>query len=231
MGYTSKIALINLYSDIKQKINETLFYLINDDIHFYLNIFYRENKKMFINNFLNYYYSNSNLYNISIFKINYFLDEIILDRKFNNTLDEISLELINNTIIRKLKITIEESFEFKLNELYNILESYNNNIIKDLRNINTEGLSGDMNNLYELIINYTEVVNNQNNRYSFKVSHKPFNLLYTFIDDDIKPPLILIKSSYNSIEERLLNELNEIIKTFPDNYLLIKDKLKLELIN
>ena len=85
-----------------------------------------------------------------------------------------------------------------------------------------------MNKLYEIIINYNEVVNNQNNRFLFKISEIPFNFTYEFINDDLKPPLISIKKLYNSIEEKLLNKLIEIIKSFPDNYLLIKDKLKLE---
>ena len=228
LGYTSKRAFINLYSDIKEKINETLFYLINDDIYFYLDIFYNENKKIFRNNFINYFYYNSNIYNISIFKLKEFVEEIILDRNFNKTLDEISFELIHGIIIKSLKSTIQNSFELKLNKLYNFLESYKINIEKVLEKIKTENLPEDMNNLYELIINYTEVVNNQNNRFVFKVSEIPFNLSYDFINDDLKPPLILIKELYNSIEEKLLNELIEIIKSFPDNYLLIKDKLQLE---
>ena len=51
LGYSSKMALINLYEKINIKLNETMFYLFEDDINFYLDLFFRENKKMFRNYF------------------------------------------------------------------------------------------------------------------------------------------------------------------------------------
>ena len=56
LGLNSKNALIDLCDKIKNKINETIFYLFQDDINFYLDLFYRENKKLFRNNFLNYFF-------------------------------------------------------------------------------------------------------------------------------------------------------------------------------
>ena len=72
-----------------------------------------------------------------------------------------------------------------------------------------------MTNINEIIINYTILVNNQKNRYYLNISEKPFDILYEFIHGNLEPPLILIKDQYNSIEERLLQKLFEIIDKFP----------------
>ena len=88
-----------------------------------------------------------------------------------------------------------------------------------------------MTHLNEIIINYTNLVNNQKNRYYLNISDKPFNILNEFINDNLKPPLVLIKNQYNSIEERLLNELFNIINNFPNFFFVIKNLLDLEGIN
>ena len=46
----------------------------------------------------------------------------------------------------------------------------------------------------------------------------------------MEPPLILIKDQYNTIEQRLLEEITKIVKSFPDNYLFVRQKLGLKLI-
>ena len=230
LGYSSKNAFINLYKYMKTKLNETLFYLIEDDIYFYLNIFYRENKNLFRERFINYYNNNLNKYEITIFKLPMFIDEIILDRRFNKTLDLISKEIIQNIIIKSIKDKINESIEIKLDKLYNMLELFAIDIKNILDKKETKILPEDMQIINELIINYTDLVNKQNNHYLLKISEKPFNILYYFIHNNLEPPLLLIKEQYNSIEERLLNEIIKIINNFPDVLPIIEDKLNLELI-
>ena len=228
LGYSSKMALINSHKNIKVRLNETIFYLLEDDIDFYLNLFYRENKKMFINNYLNYCLNGINSYNINIYKIENFSDEIILDQKFNNTLDEISKYIMNDTIIKKIKEIINDSIYSKTQKLYDIVETFKNSIEKILNNKTTRPLPSDMTHINEIIVNYSNLVNNQKNRYYLNISEKPFEILYNFIHGNLQPPLILIKEQYNSIEERLLKELFEIIGVFPNFCLLIKEKLELE---
>jgi len=230
LGYSSKNAFISLYQNLKKKLNETFFYLIEDDIYFYLNIFYRENKNLFRNSFINYYNNNLNKYEITIFKLSEFLDEIIFDRKFNKTLDSFSQEIIQNIIIKSIKDKIKEFIEVKLDNLYNMLELLTINIKNILDHKKTKILPGDMQIINELIIEYSKLVNNQNNHYLLKISEKPFNILYDFIHNNLEPPLTLIKEQYNSIEERLLNELLNIITKFPDNLQIVKDRLDLEFI-
>ena len=231
LGNSSKLAIINLYEIIMRKLNETIFYLFQDDISFYLNLFYRENKKILRNEFLNYYFRNINQYGIIIFKIKDYEDEFILDSKFNKTLDKMSDYFMKNIIIEKIKDKINNSILSKIQNLYNIIDNYKINIKTILDNKVTRPLPPDMTHLNEIIIYYTILVNNQNNRYYLNISDKPFNILYEFIHNNLEPPLVLIQEQYNSIEERLLKELFNIIDNFPNYYLVVKDLLDLEGMN
>ena len=231
LGFSSKMALINLYEKIKIKLNETMFYIFEDDINFYLDLFFRENKKMFRNNFLNYYLSKNNEYNINIFKIKEFSDEIILESRFNKTIDEISKHLVKDIIIGNIKKKINDLIYSKIEKLYNIIEEFKVNMEEILNNKTTRPLPLDMIHINEIIINFTDLVNNQKNRYFLNISEKPFNYLYEFIYENLEPPLSLIKKQYNTIEERLLNEISKIIEKFPNYYIIIKDKLSLETMN
>ena len=80
----------------------------------------------------------------------------------------------------------------------------------------------------ELIINYNILVQNQNNHYIFTVGEKPYILLKNFVKNNLEPPLILIKELYNSIEEKLTDEILKIADNFPDYYSIIKEKLYIE---
>ena len=231
LGESSKKALINQYQYMKDKLNESFYYLIQDDIYFYLNIFYRENKKLFRNNFINYYKFDLNKYEITINKLSEFLDELLIERQFNTSLDSISKHLIENIILKKIKEKIEISINNKVNNLYNNLDIYMNDMTKIVNQKETKELPNDMENLVQIIIKYSELVNNQKSHFTFSISENPFNILYNFVKYNLEPPLILIKDQYNSIEERLLAEIEKIVNTFPDNYLFVREKLGLELIH
>ena len=82
----------------------------------------------------------------------------------------------------------------------------------------------------ELISNFTQILNNQKRRYKLKMGQEPFNLLSNFTEEDLLPPLLLIKNDYNIIEENILNEIFKLIEDFPNYELIIKEKLNLELI-
>ena len=231
LGYSSKMALINLYEKIKIKLNETIFYLFEEDINFYLDLFFRENKIMFRNNFLNYYINNINGYNTTIYKLEKFSDELILDSSFNKTLDNISKYLMNNKIIKQIKEKINNSINTKIQNLFNLSDISKINIEKILNKKTTRPLPPDMNHTNELIINYTNLINNQKNRFYLNISDEPFNILTEFIEGNLEPPLNLIKEQYRTIEERLLNETFAIIDRFPNYYLTVKEKLDLEMMN
>ena len=211
--------------------------LFMDEINFYLNSFYRENKKTFINNFINYYLGDINKYNnignlnLNIFNINELTDEIILNREFNKTIEIISNNLINHTIIEPIKENINKEIIGKIINIYDVCDEFKNNILEILENIDTKELPEDMTYLNILILNYMEIVENQNNYFLFKITDKSFKLLDNFIQDNLSPPLLLIRNKFNIIEEALINEIIKIIDGFPDYFSLIKNKLNLESIN
>ena len=142
-----------------------------------------------------------------------------------------SNHLMKNIIISKIEEKLNNLIKTKVQNLYNIVDKYKINIETILNNKATRPLPNDMTHLNELIINYTNLVNNQKNRYYLNISDKPFEILSEFIHEHLEPPLVLIKDQYNSIEERLLNELFNIIDNFPNYYLVVKDLLNLETMN
>ena len=194
---------------------------------FYINIFYRENKKVFRNNFIDYYNNNDNEYNIDIFELKSNFDDIIYDKLFNKTLDEISHQIIYN-MINKIQNLIYESTSTELQSLYKIIDKSQIEIENKLKKIETSEIPDDMLKLNQLIINYILLVQNQNNRFKFSFGKEPFNLLNNFTINDLEPPLFLIKELYNSIEERLIEEITKIVDNFPDYYSIIKEKLFIE---
>ena len=139
--------------------------------------------------------------------------------------------MIYNKIIISIKDSINKLLNSKIIELYNIIDNLKLEIKDKLDNITTKTLPDDMTIINEIIVNFTKIVNNQNNRFSFKVSEKSFNIIYDFVHYNLEPPLILIKDQYNTIEEKLLNELIRIINEFPDFYEILRSKLKMDLIH
>ena len=237
LGNSTKNAFIKLYNNIKTKVNESFNYNFMNEINFYLNSFYRENKKTFINNFINYYLGDINKYidignlNLNIFNIKELIEEIILNREFNKTIEKISNSLLNHTILEPIKQNINDAINWKIKNIYNICDEFKNNISEIIENIDTKELPEDMNYLNILIINYMIQVESQLNYFIFKISDMPFILLNNFIKENLEPPLLLIKNKYNTIEETLLNEIIKIINGFPDYFLIIKNKLNLESID
>ena len=230
LGYSSKMAFINLYIKLKEAINETIYYNIEYEINYYLDLFYKENKNLFLNNYLNYYINNLNKYDIKVFNLNQFLNEIIYDKKFNLTIKDISNKLINNDIFKIIKNEINSTLIVKLQKIYDLCDDFEINIKSILDNKIIKDFPEDMYNLNELINNYIQIIDNQKNHYIFKIGKNPYILINNFINNNLSPPLNRIKTKYNIIEETLLNEIEKIVKTFPDFYSIIKDKLNLELI-
>ena len=228
IGESSKKKLINLYENINKKLNETLFNLIEDNIYFYFDLFYKENKNNFINNFLNCYLNETNKYNINVNKYSNFIKEIYAGKEFNKTIAKISKDLIYNLILNKLKILINDSIYNKAKDLKNKLTILKVNMENNLNYMKIQEIPQDMLIINDLILNYTEVVNNQNNAFFFKISDKPFDLLFEFIDNNLQPPLLLIKNEYNKIEENILNDIIKIIENFPDYYSIIKNEFDFE---
>jgi hypothetical protein len=60
IGENSKKAFIDLYERIDEKINETIYYFIEEEVYSYLDNFYKSNNKYLRINFINYYKNRKN---------------------------------------------------------------------------------------------------------------------------------------------------------------------------
>ena len=136
---------------------------MEDEIFFNINLFFRVNKNIFLNIFIEYYLG-ENKYDINVYKIKNYIDEIKLDKNFNKTLSSISNNIIKN-LQNKVIETITTSIKEKINSFYNM----NNQGINDLKilinKIITNQLPEDMITINDLINNYIILVKNQNNKF------------------------------------------------------------------
>ena len=225
LGNSSKLAIINLFSNIPKKLNESIYYLIEDDIFYCIDIFFRENKNIFIDNFIKFYLSDINNFNISIYKIREYVEEMISNKYFNKSLSNISLNLTNK-VKSEIKKNIKSSLFSKINTFINNCTKIKNEIQIKLNQVMASEIPEEMANLIKLINNYNLLVSTQNNRYNFNVGQYPFDLLKnTFIKKELEPPLLLIKEKYSTIEEDLLNKIKNIADNFPDCLSHIKKNL------
>ena len=114
LGITSKKALISLYDYIGDRINKNLQYQIENYIGDNIIFFYRENKFLFRDNFINYYLQNLNkMFNVdNIFNLRSILHEFIVSRDFNKSLDNISKDLWNIWLIDNLNNKNSKNIRF-----------------------------------------------------------------------------------------------------------------------
>lgn len=64
LGDSSKSSIIYLFSKIPKKLNESIYILMEDEIFYYIDIFFKENKNIFINNFIKFYLNNGSHFNL-----------------------------------------------------------------------------------------------------------------------------------------------------------------------
>jgi len=225
LGVGSINSLNTLYDDAKKKINQSISYIINEYVFFYLDIFYRKNKNIFFKNYIKYYANKLNEYKIEIYQLQDNINELIYDDKFNKTLNKISNELMKNLIIKKLNSTLNEFLNNKLHQAYITLD----NLQREMSHIVSKiPQNEDNNKINEIIINYQIILLNQNNQFTFKISNIPFDYLYSFLKNVLQPPLLEIKKMYNLIEEDILEKILIITENFPDIRQIIKEKLAIE---
>ena len=227
IGTTTKKAFNQLYENLKQKINSIINEEIENILYDNLNLFYKKNSKLFRNNFLNYYVNNNNK-NVSIYKFNEFIYDIMKEISFNKTLDEITNSIFDSIIIETIKNRINDTLYKNIENFFIIIDDIKIEMNNILNNIQDKEVPNDMNNTVNLIDEYNELVKSQNTKFIFIVSEKPFQIISVFIEDYLEPPLIEIKNQYNSIEIELLNKISDILGNFPDYSEIVKNNLNLE---
>ena len=221
LGYSTKLSLKNIFNFFKEKIIESINYKIENEIFFYIDIFYRENKNNFAKNLINYYIQ-ENEYNINIYKLRSLLSELIYNESFNKSIDNISyihIKYITNEIKTKIKTILDDKF-YKVNFISN---NYSIVIENILINKTTIELNEEMLPIYDLIKDFNLIIKNQNNYFNFIVGERPFDLINIFIEEDLRPPLVLIKEKYSFIEEKIIEFISEKADNFPDCYSMVRD--------
>ena len=221
IGYSTKLALINLFDNSKAKIFESINYIISNEINFYIDMFYRENKKIFTKNFID-YYNEKNEYDINIYKIKNYLGELIYDKNFNKTLDNISFKYIKK-ITNEIKTKINEFTYNKILLLNSSLDGFSKKLENILKMKETIHINEEMMPIYNLIQNFALIVKNQNNHFTFAISGEPFVLLNNFVEKELRPPLLIIKEEYDFIEDQILDLIAKIADNFPDCYKLVRN--------
>ena len=83
LGNSTKLSIINLFTQIPKKLNESIYYLIEEEIFYYIDIFFTNNKNIFINNFIEFYLNEEKQFNLGIYKVEDYVKEMISDKEFN----------------------------------------------------------------------------------------------------------------------------------------------------
>ena len=220
LGITSKKAMISLYDYIIDRLNKTLIYQLEDHISDNIIFFYRENKYIFKDLFIEYFVENKNeIFGIeNIFNLKKILPELIFSKDFNKTLEAISQELLENLLIKKIYNNMNNKLDILINQFLILLKNEQNKIKDEIKKIKTVELYENMLLLAEMIDNYTVLVNEQNNRFKFVISNIPLEKFQNFSKNYLEPPLDEIKEYYDKIQNELLKQINEIVNNMKDVY-------------
>ena len=224
LGIESINAFFKLYKTTIYKQIKFYYDTIEEDVLFYIDIFYRKNKYIFKENYINYYAKELNEFNIEIYGLKEYINEIISDNNFNKSLNNISNELMKEYVITKLNKTFINSYNNKIEQINLIIEEYDQKIKEILSTIDQ---SDDNLNIFKIIMNYQELLSNQNNKFNFKISNSPFEIINNFISNILEPPLLEIKNRYDIIEKTILDEMADSINNFPDYITILEGMLQI----
>ena len=194
-------------------------------------IFYKENENIFSDFYIKYLIDSKNKEDshlMEIFKFNQYLNDLIDDREFNKSLQNISERLLKEEIMIKLKEEVIKIIYQNVNNFSDLLFSLSIGMNKTLEQIITLNYDDELLPIVTENKNFIKIVNNQNNRFNFEVSDSPFITFDNFTSLYLIPPLNKIKEQYNQIEDELLKMAINIIDNFDNKYEFIKSKLDKE---
>ena len=231
LGSTTKESLLNLYPYLFNKVNDTVSMLLEIILDENLFYFYKENKNIFSDFYINYLIdskNNEDSHLMEIFKFNQYLNDLIDDREFNKSLQNISERLLKEEIMIKLKEEVIKIIYQNVNNFSDLLFSLSIGMNETLDQIITLNYDDELLPIVTENKNFIKIVNNQNNRFNFEVSDSPFITFDNFTSLYLIPPLNKIKEQYNQIEDELLKKAINIIDNFDNKYEFIKSKLDKE---
>ena len=135
IGMGTQNTFSHLYKNSIYKNLKFCYEVIEEDVLFYINILYRKNKYLFKENYINYFFNELNEYNIELYGLKEFINEIIYDENFNKSLNSYSNILMKELIFEKLNETFINNYNDKMSHIVAIIENYNNKIIEILAKI------------------------------------------------------------------------------------------------
>jgi hypothetical protein len=218
--------LLNLYPSLFLKINDSFHELIENGINEEIGNFFKKNKKIFFDNFIDFISQNKNNNFKEIHKLNKYFTNIINDKEFNKTLETFSSNLLQDNIISQIKKTSYNFLNQKMTDLKNLLFYLENQIKEELDKIIILNYSDDMIPILNENNKYLELVNEQNKKFNFIIDNEPFILLENFTSFYLESHLFQIQQYYNKIEDELLTQLFYLIDNFDDIHGLIKNKFE-----
>jgi len=199
IGFTTKECLLNLYPYLLNKFNDSITLLLeklfNENLFYFLN----ENKNIFSDYYLDYLIdskSNENSHLKEIFKFDEHLSDLIDNREFNKSLQNISERLLKEEIIIKLKEDILKIIYQRINNLSNLFFSLEKEMNEALNKIVILNYDEELLPIINENKNFIKIVNNQNNSFTFEVSDIPLIIFDNFTSIYLIPPLNIIKEHY-----------------------------------
>ena len=221
IGVTTKKAFLNLYNYIEKEFNIKINELTNE-FSYDLDYFYLTNKKIFIDEYFNYL---KNIKSKKIFKLQEYIDKIISNQQFNNSLEEIIKYNIYNNFIEEIRDNANKSIIEKTKYINGYLNFLNESLSKRIFKVKISDLNPDMVPIINKNDEFDDIINNQTNSFSFNISEDPFNLFLNFTKENLEPPLIEIKTIYDKIQDELLIQIFKKVDDMPKCYLFIMENL------
>ena len=219
IGVTTKKAFLNLYNDMERELN-LIIKESNDDLFYDFDSFYITNKRIFINEYHNYLKNNIN----KIFKLEDYIDKFFSNHQFDNSLEKIINYNIKYNFMEKIKNNINRTITNKIDNLSTKLKSLNQSLYNIINKVNISDLNPDMIPIINKTDEYNNIINNQQNSFSFNINEHPYELFLNFTNEYLEPPLNEIKKIYDKIQDELLAQIFKKIDDMPNYYLFLIEK-------
>ena len=220
IGITTKNAFLKLYNDINKELEIIISQFI-EEYNFEFDDFYMKNKRIFIEE---YYLYLKNIKSNKIFKLNEYIDKIFSNLQFNRSLENIIKNNFYNNFIEIIKNNTNNNIMNKRESLFRKLILLNNTLEEKLSKVNISDIIPEMIPIMNKNSEYNNLIDKQSNSFSFNIDNQPYELFFTFMKENLEPPLLAIKTIYDKIQDELLLQIFKKIDEMPNYYLFIEEK-------
>ena len=225
----SKADLISLYDNyLKETMRETIQSQVEDYIKENITFFYRENKYIFKEMFINHYLNNATekFSADNIFHLYSSLKKLILNNSFNETLEGKSKQIWEQLLINRLNDEIGNKLTSVLPYLNNEIDGQKSRILEKLVNEHFLIVNNNIADLYQIISNQIDEAGDLNTLFTFSINNLPKEKYENFIQSYFEIPLNKITFHYNETQFKINAKVEETtkIENIPDSFLVIEEK-------